>query len=89
MALTLTLVTFLAADLPFIPLLGVRLAILTDIVVAVPLLWGMTRLYTGIYLSLPYLLTLALIVAAGEWIFHTYASRVGLYPLIRRRIKDD
>lgn len=87
-AFILILVLFLAADLPFIPLLGANLALIADLIVAVPLLWGITWYFTGTYLSLPYLILLALIVAAGEWVFHFYAAKVGLYPEIRRRIKN-
>lgn len=87
-ALVLTLVTYLGADIPFLPVLGRELTVIVDAVLAVPALWGMTWLYTGSYLSVTVLVELALIVAVGEWFFHIYALRTGIYQKVRNRIKD-
>lgn len=76
-AMTLTLVTFLAADLPFLLVLGRKWTVVIDTILAVPLFWGMTYLYTGIHPGTATLLLLALIVAVGEWFFHIYATRIG------------
>ncbi len=78
-ALVLTLVTFLVADLPFLLILGNELTVIVDAVIAVPVFWGMTRLYTGESLSGRILIVLALIVAVGEWFFHNYALKTGVY----------
>lgn len=86
-ALVLTLVTYLAADIPFLPVLGREFTAVVDAVLAIPVLWSMTWLYTGIYPSAAVLVLLALIVAVGEWFFHVYAMRTGIYKFIRRRIK--
>jgi hypothetical protein len=74
-SLTLTMVTFLAADFPFLLILGRDLTVIIDSVLAYPLFWGMTYLYTGIYLSPASLLFLTLMVAVGEWFFHIYALK--------------
>lgn len=87
-ALILTLVTYLAADIPFLPVLGKKLTVIVDAILAVPLLWGLTWLYTGKYPSITALITLALIVAVGEWFFHAYALRTGIYKEVRERIKE-
>ncbi len=78
-ALVLILVTFLAADLPLLLVLGNELTIIVDAALAVPVFWGMTRLYTGESLSSGVLIVLALIVAVGEWFFHNYALKTGVY----------
>lgn len=87
-ALILTLVTYLAADIPFLPVLGRDLTAVVDTILAVPLLWGLTWLYTGQYPSITALIALALIVAVGEWFFHAYALRTGIYKKVRERIKE-
>jgi hypothetical protein len=87
-ALTLTLVTSLAADLPFLPLLGRNITVLVDAAVAIPLVWGITRFIIGIFLPVPALVILALVTMAGEWFFHVYALKTGLYKDMRVRIKD-
>ncbi|BAF58745.1 MAG: DUF2512 family protein [Pelotomaculum sp.] len=81
-ALVLTLVTFLAADIPFL-LLDYRLALVADVILAIPVFWGMARLFTGQYLPAATLAVLALIVAAGEWLFHLYALRTRVYTRVK------
>lgn len=87
-ALTLTLVTSLAADLPFLPLLGRNITVLIDATLAIPLIWGMTRFIIGVSLPLSSLAILALTIMAGEWLFHVYALNTGLSKDLRVRIKD-
>lgn len=87
-ALVMTLVTYLGADIPFLPVLGRELTVVVDAVLALPVIWGMTWLYTGRYLPVSALITMALIVAVGEYFFHIYALRTGIYKKVRERIKD-
>jgi len=74
-SLALTLVTLLVADFPFLLILGRDLTVIIDAVLAYPLFWGMTYMYTGRYLSPAALLLLTLVVAAGEWFSHAYALK--------------
>lgn len=74
-SLTLTLVTFLVADFPFLLILGRDLTVIIDALLAYPLFWGMSYMYTGRYLPPAYLLFLTLLVSVGEWFFHIYALK--------------
>lgn len=87
-ALTMTMVTYLVADLPFLMILGRNLTLALDAAVAVPVLWGMSWLYTGSYLSAAVLMVLALTVAAGEWVFHGYAYKNGVFGNTPKRSKN-
>lgn len=87
-ALTLTLVTSLVADRPFLVLLGSHLTLLVDAALAIPLVWGLTRLITGITLPVSTLAILTLVILAGEWFFHSYALEMDLSKDLRLRIKD-
>ncbi|HOV80213.1 MAG TPA: DUF2512 family protein [Bacillota bacterium] len=87
-SLAMTMVTFLAADIPFVPLLGAKPAVAVDVAVALPLLWGTARYLAGVDLTLSHLFILAFIIAAGEWLFHTFADGTGLYRTIRKHLKD-
>lgn len=89
-ALTATLVTYLVADIPFLPILGKNLTVALDTTLVLPVFWGMTWLYTGSYPSFPVLFALALTVAAGEWVFHGYALKNVMFPMkTGRGIKRD
>lgn len=87
-ALTLTLATTLAADLPLLPLLGRNTTVLVDAALGIPLVWGITRFVIGVYLPVSSLAILALVIMAGEWFSHVYALKAGLYKDLRARIKD-
>lgn len=77
-SLVLTIVTYLAADLPFLPVLGSFATVFADIILTVPVLWGLTRFYAGVPLSSPVLIITAAAVAAGELLFHLYTASVVL-----------
>jgi hypothetical protein len=87
-ALILTLVTSLATDLPFLPLLGRKVTVLVDAAVAIPLVWSITRFIIGVSLPVSSLVILALVIMAGEWFSHVYAFKAGFYKDLRVRVKD-
>ncbi len=87
-ALTLTLVTSLAADRPFLLLLGRNITVLVDVALAIPLIWGLTRFITGLFLPISTLAILTLVIVVGEWFFHIYAMDMRLSKDLRLRIKD-
>jgi len=88
MAAVLVLITTLAIDAPFIPILGRGASAILDAVIAVPLLWGMIWLYTAKYPSPTALVVIATIFGFGEWLLHANALSEGIIKKMRDQIKQ-